>query len=395
MSLFLSRTWAEINLDNLKHNYDLIRAHLSDKTKFMAVVKADAYGHGAKIIAKELDSYGADWFAVSNIEEALQLREFGITKPILILGYTPANLAKTLADNNISQALLDKDYAKRLIENAKRDNVKVKVHIKIDTGMDRIGFIHHKIDDNSAIENIKSVLDNDYLIAEGIFTHFATSDYDNDENGEHTKMQFKLFTDVINKLLANGIEIPLRHCSNSAATLDKPEYHLDMVRPGIIMYGLNPSSYFTKYDLRPAFKLKSVVSLIKEIEPGDAVSYGRTFTADKKMKVATIPVGYADGYSRLLSNKGYVLVNGKKANILGRICMDQCIVDITDIDNVSVGDKVLLFGDDGLTTDDYSKLCGTINYETVCLVGKRVPRVYYKNGKEVSILNMIYNQKDY
>ena len=233
------------------------------------------------------------------------------------------------------------------------------------------------------------------MIAEGIFTHFATSDYDNDENGEHTKMQFKLFTDVINKLLANGIEIPLRHCSNSAATLDKPEYHLDMVRPGIIMYGLNPSSYFTKYDLRPAFKLKSVVSLIKEIEPGDAVSYGRTFTADKKMKVATIPVGYADGYSRLLSNKGYVLINGKKANILGRICMDQCIVDITDIDNVSVGDKVLLFGDDGLTTDDYSKLCGTINYETVCLVGKRVPRVYYKNGKEVSILNMIYNQKDY
>lgn len=395
MSLFLSRTWAEIDLNNLKHNYDLIKSHLNDKTKFMAVVKADAYGHGAKIIAKELDSYGADGFAVSNIEEALQLREFGINKPILILGYTPATLAKTLSENDISQALLDKDYAKRLLENAKQNNVKVKVHIKIDTGMDRIGFVHHKIDDNTAIDDIKNSLNNDYLIPEGIFTHFATSDYDNDETGEHTKFQFELFTDVITKLSKLGVEIPIKHCSNSAATLDKPEYHLDMVRPGIIMYGLNPSGYFNKYDLRPVFKLKSVISLIKEIEAGDAVSYGRTFTADKKMKVATIPVGYADGYSRLLSNKGYVLINGKKANILGRICMDQCIVDITDIDNVSVGDKVLLFGDEGLTTDDYSKLCGTINYETVCLVGKRVPRVYYKNGKEVSILNMIYNQKDY
>lgn len=394
MSLFLSRTWAEINLDNIKHNYDLIKSKLDNKTKFMAVVKADAYGHGAKIIAKELDELGADWFAVSNIEEALQLREFKIKKPILILGYTPANLAKTLSENNISQALLDKYYAEKLLEFAKKDNVKVKVHVKIDTGMNRIGFMHHSFDDNTAVNDIFDSLNNDNLIGEGIFTHFATADYDNDENGEHTKKQFDLFKDIIDKLSQKGVNFSLRHCSNSAATLDYPQYHLDMVRPGIILYGLNPSSYFEKYDLKPAFKLKSVISMIKEIKKGDSISYGRTFTAEKNMKVATIPVGYADGYPRLLSNNGFVLVNGKKAPILGRVCMDQCIVDITDIDNVSVGDNVVLFGEDGLTIDDYSHLCQTINYETICLVGKRVPRVYYKNGKEIAILNLIYNQKD-
>lgn len=393
MSLFLPRTWGEVNLDNIKHNYDYIRSKLDKKTKLMAVVKADAYGHGAKIISNELQTLGADWFAVSNIEEALQLRQFGIIKPILILGYTPAFLAKELAENNISQTILDLDYANALIENAKKDNVRINAHIKIDTGMSRIGFYYHKNND-SIINQIKEVFDSEYLIPEGIFTHFATADYDNDESGEHTKKQYELFSDCIDKLKNLGISFQIRHCCNSAGTLDYPEYHLDMVRPGIILYGLNPSDKFSKHDLKPTFKLKSVISLIKEIEKDDCISYGRTFTSQKALKVATVPVGYADGYSRSLSNKGYVLINGKKANILGRVCMDQMIVDITDIDNVNVGDEVLLFGDKGLTVDDFSSLCNTINYETVCLVGKRVPRVYYKNGKEFAVVNFIYKQKD-
>lgn len=393
MSLFLYRTWADINLDNIKHNYNLIKSRLNPETKFMAVVKADAYGHGAKVMALEFNKLGADWFAVSNIEEALQLREFGIEKPILILGYTPPHHAKVLYENNISQALLDKNYAKELKNYAKANDVKVKVHVKIDTGMGRIGFYHHSFEDNSEIDEICDSLDNNYLIREGIFTHFATADFDNDENGEHTKKQYDLFMDCVDKLKQKGINFELLHCSNSAATLEYPQYHLDMVRPGIILYGLTPSSHFNKFDLKPAFALKSVISLIKSINGGDTISYGKTFVADKKMRVATIPVGYADGYCRSLSNKGYVVINGKKAKILGRVCMDQMIVDITDIDNVNIGDEVLLFGDDGLSIDEFSELCGTINYETVCLVGKRVPRVYYKNGKEQEVLNLIYNQK--
>ena len=394
MSLFLSRTWADINLDNIKHNYELIRSQLNPKTKFMAVVKADAYGHGAKVISKELQNLGADWFAVSNIEEALQLRNFGISKPILILGYTPANLVKALSENDISQALLDEDYAEMLSKYAEKENVKVKVHVKIDTGMSRIGFYHHDSNDNTALFKIKKALDSKQLIREGIFTHFATADFDNDENGEHTKKQYLLFIDCIKKLKDEGIEFELKHCCNSAGTLKYSEYHLDMVRPGIILYGLNPSSCFDSFDLKPAFMLKSIISMIKEINAGDCVSYGRTFTADKKLKVATIPVGYADGYSRSLSNKGYVVINGRRANILGRVCMDQMIVDVTDIEKIKVGDEVLLFGDKEISIDEYSSLCKTINYETVCLVGKRVPRVYYKDGKEQEVVNFIYNQKD-
>lgn len=394
MSLFLSRTWADINLDNIIHNYELIKSKLKPETKLMAVVKADAYGHGAKVISRELEKLGADWFAVSNIEEALQLRNFGVIKPILILGYTPPNLVKKLSDNNISQALLDKDYANELLAEAKTQNVKIKVHVKIDTGMSRIGFYHHDKNDNSAVDDIFNSLNNEYLIVEGVFTHFATSDFDNDEKGVNTENQYELFTDCIKKLKQKGIEFELRHCSNSAATLEYPQYHLDMVRPGIILYGLNPSPYFSKYDLQPAFTLKSVISLIKHITKDDCVSYGRTFKADKELKVATIPVGYADGYSRSLSNKGYVVINGKKAKILGRVCMDQTIVDISNIKNAAVGDEVLLFGGEGLSTDEFSNLCGTINYETVCLVGKRVPRVYYKNGEEQEIVNFIYKQKD-
>ena len=391
MSNFLKRTWVEVNLDNLEYNYNYIRSRLNDKTKYMAVVKADAYGHGAKVVPNFLQTLGADFFAVSNIDEALQLREFGINKPILILGYTPTELVKVLADNDISQAVIDKNYASSLANSAQKENVKIKVHIKIDTGMSRLGFFYHNPSDTNSITDIVDVLDTNYLIREGIFTHFATSDLDNDENGEHTKKQFELFVDCIKKLEEKGVDFELRHCANSAATLNNPEYQLDMVRPGIIMYGLNPSKHFEKFDLKPAFKLKSIISMIKTIQKGTTVSYGKTFVANKDMKVATIPVGYADGYPRSLSNKGYVMINGKKAAILGRVCMDQMIVDISDIDDVKVGQNVLLFGDKDLTVDDFSVLCQTINYETVCVIGKRVPRVYFKDGKEIQVVDLIHS----
>lgn len=392
MPLFLRRTWAEINLDNIKYNFNIIKSRTAENSKIMAVVKADAYGHGVEKIFKELEILGADAFAVSNIEEALQLRSYGTDKPILILGYTPVEYAKVLADNNISQAVLNKEYAEKLSTEAEKSAVKVKVHIKVDSGMSRIGFYHHSTTDNTAIDDIYEALKKNELIPEGIFTHFATADFDNDSDGKHTKKQFELFEDCIEKLKEKGISFALRHCSNSAATLENPEYHLDMVRPGIILYGLNPSDYFSKYGLKPVFTLKSVVSMIKEIEKGDTVSYGKTFTADKKMKIATVPIGYADGYSRSLSNKGYVIINGKKAEILGRVCMDQMMVDISNIENVKVDDEVILFGNDLLTTDEFSALCDTINYETVCLVGKRVPRVYLKNGETICVSDLIYSK---
>ncbi len=391
MSNFLKRTWVEVNLDNLEHNYNYIRSKLNEKTKYMAVVKADAYGYGAKVVPSFLEYLGADFFAVSNIDEALQLREFGITKPILILGYTPTELVKVLAENDISQAVIDMAYASSLAKSAEKENVKIKVHIKIDTGMSRLGFFYHSADNDASLTDVAKVLDTEHLVKEGIFTHFATSDLDNDEAGIHTKKQFELFMECIKKLENKGVSFKLRHCANSAATLNNPEYQLDMVRPGIIMYGLNPSKHFDKFDLKPAFKLKSIVSMIKTIQKDTTVSYGKTFVAQKEMKVATIPVGYADGYPRSLSNKGYIMINGKKAKILGRVCMDQMIVDITDIDNVKVGQNVLLFGDKDLTIDDFSALCQTINYETVCVIGKRVPRVYFRDGKETQVVDLIHS----
>lgn len=392
MASFLRRTWAEINLDNIEYNFKLIKGKTAENAKIMAVVKADAYGHGVEKISKELEFLGADAFAVSNIEEALQLRKYGTDKPILILGFTPTEYAKTLSDNNISQAVLSKDYGEKLKTQAEKDGVRVKVHIKIDTGMSRIGFYHHSVNDNTATDEICEVLKNKTLIPEGIFTHFATADFDNDPDGVHTKKQFELFTDCIERLSEKGFSFKFRHCSNSAATLEMQKYHLDMVRPGIILYGLNPSRHFEKYGLKPAFTLKSVISMIKEVEKGDTVSYGKTFTAEKKIKVATVPIGYADGYSRSLSNKGYVIIGKKKAPILGRVCMDQMMVDISDIPEARTGDEVVLFGNELLSTETFSSLCDTITYETVCLVGKRVPRVYLKGGETVCVSDLIYSQ---
>ncbi len=394
MENYFKRTWAEINLDNIEHNYNVIKSQISDGTKMCCVIKADGYGHGALELAQLYENLGADFFAVSNLEEALELRYGGVTIPILILGYTPANYAKTLSDNNISQAVLSQEYAAELSENASLQNVNVKIHLKIDTGMSRIGIMCQGENNECAAEQVIKIFKLPNLTVEGMFTHFAVSD-EKEEGREYTEKQIKCFKGLMRELEKDGIDVDkiICHCSNSAAIMDYPQAHIDMVRAGIILYGLAPSDKLKgQLDLKPAMEIKSVAAHIKYIEPGTTVSYGRTFTAEKRMKIATVPIGYADGYIRNLGKSAYMLVNGKKAKVVGRICMDQCMIDITDIDNIKVGDIVTVVGKSGndeISVDDVASWTGTINYEVVCLVGKRVPRVFIKNNKVTHVKSLI------
>ncbi len=394
MDNYFRRTWAQINLNRIEHNYNIIRKQLSDDTKLCCVIKADAYGHGAPEFAEIYETLGADFFAVSNLEEALQLRIGGIKLPILILGYTPASYAKELADNNISQAILSLDYARELSRSAEQLGVTVKSHIKIDTGMSRIGIMCQDIQRDNAKDEIMSIFSLDNLDIEGIFTHFAVSD-EKAEGEQYTLHQIECFESVINMLRDNGIDTDklIKHCSNSAAIMDYKSARMDMVRAGIILYGLSPSSKLKgQIDLKPAMEIKSVVAHIKEIEPGTTISYGRTFEAKKKMKIATVPIGYADGYIRSLAKDAYMLIKGKRAKVVGRICMDQCMIDITDIDGVKVGDTVTVVGRSGkdeISMDDVASWTGTINYEVVCLVGKRVPRVYVRDKEVTAVTSLI------
>ncbi len=393
MESYFKRTWAEVNLDRVEHNFKVIKQQISKDTKLCCVIKADAYGHGAVELGQLYEKLGADFFAVSNLEEALELRLNGVTLPILILGYTPASYAKELSDNNISQAVFSVEYAHELSESAVNLGVKVKIHLKIDTGMSRIGIMCQDIDRDDAVSQALEILGLDGLNAEGIFTHFAVSD-EKDEGRDYTDQQIKCFKYLIGSLKENGVDTDsiICHCSNSAAIMDYPDAHIDMVRAGIILYGLAPSGKLKgQIDLRPAMEIKSVVAHIKEIEPGTTVSYGRTFTADRKLKIATVPIGYADGYIRNLANDAYMIVGGKKAKVVGRICMDQCMIDVTGIDNIKVGDVVTVIGKTGdveISTDDVASWTGTINYEVVCLVGKRVPRVYIK-AKEITAVKSL------
>lgn len=396
MNSYTKRTWAEISLDNIIHNYKAIKSNISDNVMMCCVIKADAYGHGAVKLAKLYESLGADWFSVSNIEEAIELRNNNITLPILVLGYTPVTYAEILSKYNIAQTCHSIDYAKSLSDVAVSQGVTVKIHLKLDTGMSRIGLICQNIErDKGSIDTAEQICKLPNLYPQGVFTHFAVSD--EAEGGKaFTIQQFNAFTYTINELEKRGIKFEIRHCANSGAIIDYPEMHLDMVRAGIILYGLAPSEKLkNRLNLIPAMQLKSVVSQYKEICKGTTISYGRTFTAESTKKVVTIPIGYADGYIREIAKEGYVSIHGKKAKILGRICMDQTIVDATNIDNINTGDKVTIFGN-GLakntpTADDIAKWSNTINYEVVCLVSKRVPRVYYKDDKIVEVVNHLLN----
>ncbi|WP_407724981.1 alanine racemase [Ruminococcus sp. JL13D9] len=380
---FVKRTWAEISLDAVIHNFKEIKSKTGN-AKICCVVKADGYGHGAVMLSQVYEKLGADFFAVSNIDEGIELRDAGCTLPILILGYTPVTDASRLAQYNISQAVFSLGYAQALSDECTKAGVSVKIHIKADTGMSRIGFMCQQFprDDNS-IKEICEACALPNLIPEGLFTHFCVSD-EGDEGRGFTQKQYDNFTYVRKALESEGLNIEICHCSNSGAIEDYGDTYCDMVRAGIILYGLAPSpKLFGKLNLRPAMTLKTSVAYVKELKKGADISYGRTFTAPKDMKIATVPIGYADGFVRSNAENGYMLVNGQKAKIVGRICMDQTMLDVTDIDYVEQGDEVVVFGtgEHGEPTADLiAKNTDTINYEVVCLVGKRVPRIYYKDG---------------
>ncbi len=386
------RFWAEIDMNAAEKNFNIIRSKLKEETKLCCVVKANAYGHGAVYLSKLYERLGADFFAVSNIEEAMQLRNNGITAPILILGYTPASCASILAENNISQSVFSYSYAKELAKSAVAEGVCVKIHIKLDSGMGRIGFdcIHNS---EAMVSYVAEVCGMAGLVPEGIFTHFAVADEGSD-GAEFTKVQYERFINAARLLEARGVSFEIKHCANSATTFEYPEYHLDMVRVGVVLYGLAPSHKVRGCEeLTPVMSLKSVISMIKEIDAGDTVSYGCTYVADKKTKIATVPVGYADGFWRSNAENGtQMLVRGQRVNIVGRVCMDQLMLDVTGAKGVREGDYITVIGADKgevITADELARNNGTIGYEMICAIGERVPRFYIKDHEIVFVKDNI------
>ena len=375
---FFRKTWAEIDISALKHNIKSIKA-LTSNCKFTAVVKANAYGHTVEALCPYLNEENAiSFFAVSSLTEAIELRNIKVTKPILILGYTPPSAADSLYKNDIIQAVFSKEYAAELNDAAKDLGIRIKVHIKLDTGMGRLGF-DCRSDELKGLSDALAAAKLDSFEVLGVFTHFAESDRTSDSDDGFTDSQHDRFIKAVSVFKSEGFDNLICHSSNSAATLIDDDKYDNLVRVGIALYGLSPNPELElKADLKPVMSLKTVVTMVKEIDCGDTVSYGRTFKAEKKMKIATLAAGYADGYPRFLSNKGYVLINGQRANIVGRVCMDQMCVDVTDLENVSQGDEVLLFGKD-LSVDTLAKIGDTINYEIVCGVSKRVPRITVNN----------------
>lgn len=395
MSNFLGirrRTWAEIDLDSAKRNYLSVKEAVGSDVKICCVIKANAYGHGAVRMAAFYEQMGADYLAVSNIEEALQLRKKNIRTPILILGYTPEECAGLLSANNITQTVYSYEYGKKLARVAEELSVKVKIHIKIDTGMGRIGFLYRGEDSNE-LELAAEICKESSLIPEGIFTHFAVAD-ESVDGDEFTSRQLGLFNLAIESLVRKGIRFDIRHAANSAAIFDHPECHFDMVRAGIVLFGLRPSEKMRKLPkLYPVMSLKSVVSHIKEVSAGETVSYGRSFLANRRTAVATIPIGYADGLLRVSgTGDGYMLVNGKYVPIIGRICMDQLMLDVSELD-CRVGDVVTVFGADNVcSAETVAKRNGTINYEIVCAVSVRVPRAFISDGRIIEWQDNLYEE---
>lgn len=380
MKHWLKRTWAEIDLDSLQQNLRTIKAAV-DGSLVMAVVKADAYGHGAVPAAKALCAAGADWLAVSNLDEAIQLRAAGLDTPMLILSYTPPEEAALLGEHNITQTVVSSSHAQALEAAAAAAGVTLDVHLKLDTGMSRVGFFCQG--DDLPIEEIAAVCALPHLRASGIFTHFAVAD---DPHGDtFTRLQFDTFTRTVDALEHRGITFALRHCCNSAATLRYKDMHLDMVRPGIILYGLYPDEWMRELlPLTPAMSLRTHVSHVKTIPAGATVSYGRMFTAAEDTALATVPIGYADGYTRRAQDRAHMLIGGKVCPVRGRICMDQCMLDVSGVDGVAPGALVTAFGRDGdasLPVETYAAWSDTINYEVVCAIGKRVPRLFLQHGE--------------
>ncbi len=378
-----TRVCAKIDLDAILYNMASMHDAIGHDTKIMAVVKTDGYGHGATEIAKTIEPLDYTFgFAVATVEEGVILRNHGITKPILVLGYVFPDEYEVLLLNQLRPAVFTLEMAEELSKEAGRLGVECPVHLKIDTGMNRIGM---KVTEESA-ELVERIAKLPHMILEGIFTHFARAD-EKDKTAAYE--QLRLFQQMIAMLEERGITIPYHHCSNSAGIVEMKEANMDIVRAGITLYGLWPSDEVdkSKISLKPVLSLKSHVAYVKTLEPGESISYGGTYVTTGTEKIATIPVGYGDGYSRGLSNQGYVLIHGKKAPIRGRVCMDQFMVDVTDISDVKIGDEVTLIGKDGaeeITMEEIGAVSGRFNYEFACDLGKRIPRVFYRNDEVVS-----------
>lgn len=365
-------TWAEIDLGAIRHNLRCIKEKVSP-SRVMTIVKADAYGHGTIPVCQVCLEEGVDFLGVATLDEALLIRQAGIEIPILILGYVPGEYAAEVVMHQLRAAVFTKKFAEALSKAAVKIGKKARLHIKIDTGMGRLGF-------NAALSTadmIQDIIRMPGIEAEGIFTHFAVADI---ADKTYTFQQLQRFTSLLKELERRGIDIPFKHCANSAALIDMPATHLNMVRAGIILYGLYPSVEVNKkkLDLIPAMRLKSKISFLKLLPRGYTISYGRTYSCEKDTLVATVPLGYADGYSRLLSNKAWGVVRGQRVPLIGNVCMDQCMFDVTGVEGVNEGDEIILWGrpDDGVTADDLAGIIGTINYEVISSLTSRVPRVY-------------------
>lgn len=381
------RVLAIVDLDAIASNIKNIRAKVDKNSGIIGIIKADAYGHGSVETAKVLLDNGADWLAVAVVDEGLNLRKNGITAPILLLGYTPELRLNDVINNGFIQTVYSYDTAKKLSDAASALGKKAVIHIKIDTGMGRIGY---RVNEESADEIVKiSKLPN--IDVNGMFTHFSTAD---EADKAYTLEQYNKFVKMNDMLEERGLHIPIKHAANSAAIMDFDNMMFNMVRPGIILYGAYPSDEVKKENLSlsPAMSIKTHVSYVKDVNEGDSISYGRKYTAPSKRRIATIPVGYADGFIRAYSNGGKVLVRGEYAPIVGRICMDQFMVDVTDIDGVEVNDEVVLMGRQGdkeITADFIASVLDTINYEVFCTLSKRVPRQYIQNGKIVKTIKYV------
>ena len=378
-----SHCWVEIDLDAFRHNYRLVKENAGNGP-VCSVVKADAYGHGDIAVAQVLAEEGTDWFAVSSLSEALSLRRGGIRQPILVLGYTLPELAPLLVENRITQALFSLEYAAQLSAALRLGQV-LDCHLKLDTGMGRIGFPVCSDMEESLCEMEKCYQLSGICIT-GIFQHFAAADSNDPHDIAYTQRQYTLFRQATDALRARGHETGIRHCCNSAGQLVRPEWRLDLVRAGVILYGCAPSVDLPVPGYRPAMAVKTRISQVKTLQPGQSVSYGRTFTAETPIRVATCCIGYADGYSRALSGKGVFTIHGKPAPVVGRVCMDQLMVDVTAIPEAAPGDEAIAFGPGlaGDSIDDIAEKTGTINYEIMCGISRRVPRLYLEKGTVVS-----------
>ncbi len=375
------RVWVEINLDHITHNYNQIASYVGEKVKINAIIKADGYGHGAVETAKTLGEAGVDMLSTATLDEAILLRKKKITQPILVLGYVDCERIDEIIENDITISVFSYELAEKISKEASIHNKKVKVHVKVDTGMNRIG-LHY-----TQPEKIIKALSFNNLIYEGIFTHFSTAD---DYDATYTSTQYARFLSIIRMLEEKGINIATKHACNSSGVLLHKDKHMNMVRPGIIIFGFYPSPYSkkaTSLKLKQAMIFKSRIIKIKEVKANQPVSYGGKYITTRDTKIATIACGYADGLSRVLSSKANIKVNGQLAPIIGNVCMDMCMVDITGI-AANERDEVVLF-DEQLTVEEMATLCNTLNYEIICKIGMRVPRVYFKNGKIVKIQNYL------